>query len=155
MYIRDKENRALATVNLEDIAGKLEEASDHWEQYLNVVTGEFEALADGMYIETDEELAEEIECSGDYVRLPNQYGIHEYRIMERFAEATLDEKKQTRLFRALHGRRPYRHFKDEINLLGLSEVYYAFRYVAFVEMARDWCEGNGIPYQIDTSEKAR
>lgn len=155
MYIRSKEGRVPITVSLEDIAGKLEEASDHWEQYLNVATGEFEALADGMYIETDEELAEEIECSGDYVRLPNQYDIHEYRIMERFAEAAPDGRKQACLFRALRGRRPYRHFKDEINVLGLAETYYAFRYVAIAEIAREWCEDNGIPYQTGTSEKDR
>lgn len=155
MFIRDKEGRELVTVDLENVAEKLEEASDHWEQYLNVVTGEFEALPDGIYVDADKELAEKIGWSGDYVRLPNQYDIHEYRIMERFAEATSDERKQARLFRALRGRRPYRHFKDEINMLGLAEVYYSFRALAFLELAREWCEDNGIPYQTNTSEKER
>ena len=50
MFIRNKEGRVPVTVHLEDIAGKLEETMDHWEQYLNVVTGVFEALPDGMYI---------------------------------------------------------------------------------------------------------
>ena len=77
MFIRNKEGRVPVTVHLEDIAGKLEETMDHWEQYLNVVTGVFEALPDGMYIEADEELVERIEGSTDYVRLPNQYEIHE------------------------------------------------------------------------------
>ena len=54
MFIRNKEGRVPVTVHLEDIAGKLEETMDHWEQYLNVVTGVFEALPDGMYIEADE-----------------------------------------------------------------------------------------------------
>lgn len=39
MFIRNKEGRVPVTVYLEDIAGKLEETMDHWEQYLNVVTG--------------------------------------------------------------------------------------------------------------------
>ena len=34
-----KRGRVPVTVHLEDIAGKLEETMDHWEQYLNVVTG--------------------------------------------------------------------------------------------------------------------
>ena len=42
VFLHNKPGRTLATVYLEDIAEKLEEASDHWEQYLNVVTGEFE-----------------------------------------------------------------------------------------------------------------
>ena len=32
---------------LEDIADKLEETMEYWEQYLNVETGEFAALSDG------------------------------------------------------------------------------------------------------------
>lgn len=63
-------------VFLEDIADKLEEIMEHWEPYLNTATGEFVALSDGAYIETDEELAEKIDNSRDYIRLPNQYNIH-------------------------------------------------------------------------------
>ena len=54
MFIRNKEGRVPVTVHLEDIAGKLEETMDHWEQYLNVVTGVFEALPEGMYIDAHE-----------------------------------------------------------------------------------------------------
>ena len=48
MFLHNKPGRTLATVYLEDIAEKLEDASDHWEQYLNVASGEFEYLPDGM-----------------------------------------------------------------------------------------------------------
>lgn len=109
-------------------------------------TGEFEDLPDGTYIEPDEELMERIECNGDYLRLPNQHDIHEYSIMERFAEATPDRRKQAKLFQVLNGKRPFRRFKDEINYHGLAEAYYAFRFLAFVEIAREWCEDYDIPY---------
>lgn len=39
------------------------------------------ALADGMWVDVDEELEEEIETSDCYVCLPNQYEIHEWNIM--------------------------------------------------------------------------
>lgn len=132
---------------LEDIADKLEETMDHWEQYLNIATGEFVALSDGVYIETDEELAEEIENSRDYVRLPNQYDIREYDIMEDFAEATIDARKREQLFRALSGRKPFRHFKDTLNYAGLEKSYYAFRFLAFLRIVKEWCEENEIPYK--------
>lgn len=45
-------------VFLEDIADKLEETMEHWEQYLNTATGEFVAISDGAYTEVDEELME-------------------------------------------------------------------------------------------------
>ena len=99
MFLRNKPGRTLVTVYLEDIAEKLEEASDHWEQYLNAATGEFEYLPDGEYVEPDKELAERIDASDDYLRLPNQYDIHEYRIMESFAESVRDSSKSSRLFR--------------------------------------------------------
>ena len=111
------------------------------------VTGEFEALPDRMYIEADEELVERIEGSTDYVRLPNQYEIHEYRIMKWFAAATPNQRKQTALLRALNGRRPYRRFKDELNYHGLTETYYAFRSLEFMKIAKEWCEDNGIPFR--------
>lgn len=147
MFIQEKEGRQPVTVYLEDIAGKLEQTVDHWEQYMNVTTGEFESLPDGMYIDADEELVERIEASTDYVRLPNQYDIHEYRIMEQFAESIPDKRKQKKLFQALNMKRPFRRFKDEINYHGLAEAYYAFRFLAFIEISREWCEDNGIPYQ--------
>lgn len=145
---QEKLSRQPVTIYLEDIANKLDETMDHWEQYLNVFTGEFESIPDGIYLDADEELTERIGGSTDYVRLPNQYDIHEFRIMEQFAEATPDRRKQTELFQALHGKRPFRHFKDELNYYGLREDYYAFRFLAFIEIARDWCENFGIPYRM-------
>lgn len=152
MILQSKPNRIPVTVFLEDVAEKLEETSDHWEQYLNVVTGEFEALPDGMYVEPDEELVERIENSNDYLRLPNQFDIHEYRIMASFAEFIRDSAKSSRLFRALRGRKPYRHFKDEIIYLDLDQAYYTFRYQAYIEIAREWCEDHDLPYKLRSEE---
>ena len=137
-----------AKIFLEDIADKLEETMECWEQYLNTVTGEFVALSDGSYVETDEELAEEIDCSDDYVRLPNQHEIREYKIMESFADATPDAGKREKLFRALNGRKPFRNFKDTLNYTGLDEAYYAFRFLSFIKIAKEWCEENDIPYTL-------
>ena len=68
-------------VCIEDVADELEMCMDGWEQFLNTETGEIAALADGMWVDRDEELEEEIENSDCYVRLPNQYEIH-YRTKE-------------------------------------------------------------------------
>lgn len=152
MAFHHESERPLFAVCLEDVADKLEETSDCWEQFLNVVTGEFEALPDGTYIEPADELAEEIENSDDYLRLPGQYEIHEYRIMEAFADTVQDNTKSNRLFRALRGRKPYRHFKDELIYLGLDQAYYAFRYQAFLDIAREWCEGHRLPYTRRSGE---
>ena len=137
-----------AVIILEDIADKFEETMDCWEQYLNTATGEFVSLSDGSYVETDEELAEEIDCSDDYIKLPNQHEIREYDIMEAFAEATPDANKREKLFRTLNGKKPFRNFKDTINYIGLDEAYYAFRFLSFIRIAKEWCDENDIPYKL-------
>ena len=139
------------TVLIEDIADKLEEVMEEWEQYLNIETGEIVSLpsSDNDYIDLvpeDEELAEEMECSDNYVRLPNQYDIHEYNIMEDFAYAAPNQKYQEKLLYVLHGRKPYRHFKDEIINLGIDDVYYAYRTLEFCKIAKEWCERYEIPF---------
>ena len=141
-----------AMISLEEIASKLEEASDHWEHYLNITTGEFVSLADGMYVPFDEDLANEIHASGDYYCLPNQHEIHEYRIMVRFAESLTNPQKQAKLFRALNGKRAYRRFKDEINFLGIAHAYYHFREQAFLEIAQRWCEFHEIQYTHESTK---
>jgi len=134
-------------VALESIADKFEEAADGVDQYLNTATGEFEYLFDGTYIEEDEELAEKIDDSDDYVRLPGQFELNEYKIMKGFAEACQDAEKQTKLIRALGGKKPFRNFKDNLYDTGLEKEYYSFRFLEFISIAREWCEDNEIPYK--------
>lgn len=137
------------TVFLEDVAEALDETMDTWDQYLNRTTGEVLAVPDGTYTEPEEDVLQELEENWDqYVRLPNQYEIHEYSIMEDFAQATPNPYKKGRLWQALQGKKPYRHFKDQLNYLRLDEAYYAFRALAMIEIARTWCEDNEIPYRL-------
>ena len=136
-------------VNLSLLADALEENFDGWKQFYNTHTGEVESLPDAgndyAEIEDFAELAEKIDSSPDYVQMPSQWDIHEYQIMESFAE----EKKSGVLFRMLRGRKPFRHFKDKINELGIDQEYYRFRHQAFYEICRNWCEENDIPYCDD------
>lgn len=100
-----------------------------------------------MWEEIDEEFKDEIAFSHDYVRLPDQYEIQEYRIMQKFTDSLNNVYCQEKLYRALNGRKPYRHFKDEINYLGISELYYKWRSEAYYNIARKWCEKHEIAYQ--------
>ena len=141
------------TVNIESIADAMESTMDGWEQYLNMDTGEIVSLSDGTQNDRDDEdedLSEEIDTTDKYVRLPNQYDIHEYEIMEGFAYATPNPRYQEKLLRVLRGRKPYRNFKDEINCLGISESYYAWRLIAPCKKIKNWCEENEVPYEIRT-----
>ena len=140
----------MKTIFIEDIADAFEAAMQDWAQFLNTETGEVVSLPDddlyGNWTEDDEKLAEKIDSTDAYVRLPNQHELREYDIMENFADHVQNQRKADMLFRALNGRKSFRHFKDTIITLGLDEAYYAFRFLSFCKVAARWCQDNEIPY---------
>ena len=137
------------TVYLEDIADAFEECMDGWAQFLDTRTGEIVALSEDPYMacEEDQELWEEIDETEDYVRLPNQYELHEKSIMEKFAYEIGNQRVSEVLFDALRRRRPYRCFKDKINDLGISQIYYDYRNRTYINIAEEWCRNHHVPYR--------
>lgn len=137
------------TIYLEDIAEAFDECMDGWVQFLNVCTGEIVSLSEDPYMacEEDKELWEVIEETDDYVRLPDQYELREKQIMEDFAYETGNARVTEILGNALRRRHPYRGFKDKINELGISQVYYDYRNEAYIHIAEEWCRDHGIPYR--------
>ncbi len=144
---------------LEDIAEKLEDTSDFWTHYLDLTSGEVVELFDESNleyaedIEKNKELETKIKDSDVYIRLPNKYEIYEYKIMGDFAETILDPYKREKLFRALNGKKPFRHFKDTLFFNDLDQVYYKFRFQALIEIAREWCDYNEIPYKTRDNQE--
>ena len=133
-------------ISLSVISEALEDVMDEWEQFYNVVTGKITSIPSPYngFIDWSEyeEESEAIDESDDYVRLPSQDELHEYNIMERFAE----EKNNAALMKALRGRKPFRTFKDRAIDIGLDQAYYKFRSQAYADIARDWCRENEIPF---------
>ena len=137
----------IVTVFVEDIATALDESFNDWQQFLNIQTGEIEVLSNDRLLDTDEELAKKIDTSNDYIKLPSQYDLNEYQIMENFADNVNDVRIAKKLWIALNGRKPFRRFKDTINYLGIAQDYYKFRFQAYLDIAVEWCEDNKIPYE--------
>lgn len=139
-------------IPLSVIVDAIEATTDGWRQFYNIVTGEVDAIPswDNVYINPEEyrETADKIDESDDYVELPTQRELHEYDIMERFAEG----KGSERLLRALRGRKPFRAFKDRAIEIGLDQEYYAFRSAAYLDFAREWCRKNEIPFTEEATK---
>lgn len=74
--------------------------------------------------------------------------------MEDFAASIENAEISSRLFSALSGRKPFRHFKDEINYLGIAKEYYQFKSALLLRIARDWCEENNIEYKRKTNSSS-
>lgn len=144
-------------IKLSVLADAFEEAMEEWGQYLNTDSGKIIAVPEGYGIANGddwEEIIAMVEEGDQFVRLPDRYELNEYRIMEEFADFAeynlkyvSDEQAKEisdELFKALRGRGAFRRFKDTLNWYGIADEYYDYRHAAFVEYAKDWCQGMGI-----------
>ncbi len=86
--------------------------------------------------------------SNDYIEIPSQFDIHEYRIMEQFCLGLPIEKCEI-LENTIRGRGAFRRFKDKIYDLGVAEQWFAFKQNYFYGIAKDWCEKHKIDYFDD------
>ena len=133
-------------INLSVITEALDEKMEDWQQFYNIRTGEVETIPDFDFIDRSdyEELIDKIENNFDeWIHLPSRYDIHEYNIMERFA----DLKGSYELRKALQMRKPFRHFKDVAIRIGLIDEYYTSKSEELRKIARSWCINHEIPFE--------
>lgn len=138
-------------VRLEDVIEAMEFAGMETEYYYDTKNEKVLMLFDGMVDgEDNPELLEDIREGfvEDYIALPGQYDINEYRIMEEFIYELPSRKNQDVLARAIQGRGAFRRFKDKLFDLNLEKRWYQYRDEAYEKIARQWCER----YKIDIVE---
>ena len=108
-------------------------------------------LFDGMVdVEDNPQLFEDIKEGfvEDYIPLPGQYDINEYRIMEEFIYELPAGKNQDVLAGEIQGRGAFRRFKDKLYDLNLEKHWYQYRDEVYEKIATQWCER----YKIDIVE---
>ena len=134
-------------VKLRDIIEAMEMANDSVRSFLDLQTGAIETLFDDpVDDEEQEEISERLDEHG-FVRLPEQYDIHAYHIMEEFVSKLQNPMIQERLADAINGRGAFQRFKRGIRQYGVEQDWYVFREAAFLEIAREWCEENELEYE--------
>jgi len=138
-------------VKLKDVANEIDGGFRDSQVYLNTITGDFVTLFYDTCFDDEEELAEEIDNSKDYIPLPDNFDIDGYRIMMNFAKTLSDDSKREKLFYSLNGQHPFRRFKDALYYFDLEKDYFAFQYSQYLDIAREWCKDNDIPYREDTN----
>ena len=133
-------------VKLTDIINAVEITNESSESFLDMKTGEIVWIDDWtMDREEAEEISEKLEEHG-FCRLPTEYDIHEYSIMEEFID-TLSGSAYNRLSRAIRGRGAFRRFKDDIIEMDIEQDWYDFLAAAYKRIAIEWCEENDIEYE--------
>lgn len=145
---------------LKALAEAMDCQMEGYSAYLNVETGEIVEVSDEdlgkvemgeepEWSEDEDLLREIIERPEVYRALPSKYDIHEYNIMRDFAHAQ-EGRLRDDLLRAISGRGAFRYFKDTIHRYGVAERWYAFKEEVLKEMAREWCEKEGLVINGDS-----
>lgn len=151
----------MSPVKLNDLIEALETAGEEFTHYLDRSTGEIVMITnEEMEASEEAELiseypdwqreailkAREVLTSENFVALPNQVDIHEYKIMEDFCLAFEDRGIGDDLHRLIKGSGAFRRFKNAINSMGADKLWYQFRRTAIEKIALDWLDEQQIPY---------
>jgi hypothetical protein len=153
-------------IKLNDLIEALEAAGEEHTHYLDQGTGEIVMVTDEEMRAADEDellseypdwqreailKAREILKSENFVALPNQFEIHEYKIMEDFCLEFKDRSIGDDLHRLIKGSGAFRRFKNAIYSMGVDEAWYQFRQTELERIAIDWLEQRQIPYVREDS----
>lgn len=65
-----------------------------------------------------------------------------------------DEHAAAHLERTIQGSGAFRRFKDMVDALGMHEQWFEYRDGRYREVAREWCEGEGIEREDDRPPSA-
>jgi hypothetical protein len=151
-------------IKLSDIIDAMQMQSETVSCYLNKKTRELVPISEeDMDAAEDDELAEDAPegqeegiqtaramlDTGNYIALPSQFDIDEYSMMERFCLSIKDQKIADSLFDTIKGRGAFRRFKDKVHEYGVEQDWYKHRDCSCLEIAKAWCEENGIEFMED------
>jgi hypothetical protein len=152
------------TVRIEDIVEAMEMEGEETSVLLDFDTGKIEFVS--YYLKSQAERTEDgeepdlpewekpeweiakrlVSAPDSFLRLPDQYEIHEWSIMEDFARHFPSDAISGQLMDAIHGRGAFRNFKGTIRRLRLEQAWDDFYDSALRQIAIDWCVENGIAY---------
>jgi hypothetical protein len=154
-----------ATVKLKDIVEALEVQFDESTYFVNLDTGELELVSRDLLREAEEfgdddeepdlpawqepewELAKRIVSTGRFQHLPSKFDVHEWAIMQDFANSVESEEIRDDLLNAIHGAGAFRNFKFALRLHRIEPDWFEFRTDALRQIAIDWCKRNHIPWE--------
>lgn len=155
-------------VNLEEVIEALEIKTRESNYFYYKKTGEIFYITDDELREAEDEpnidnfpewqqdnirTAVDILSTSDYIKLPNEQDIDDYRIMKDFCNSIEDEKQNNVLCDAISGSRPFRRFKEKIYQFDLADDWYDYQDKIYKEIAIEWCRENNIEYEENKGDK--
>lgn len=86
------------------------------------------------------------EKTDDYLLLPTIDSHESYELMEEFTNQVDDLVKAKKLLASLQGKKPFRHFKDCLDEVGLRDEWFTFEENFAKNVMAVWLEENGVEY---------
>ncbi len=133
-------------IKFTDVIDAIEQADDSYKLFYDTKTNETVCLQDlFMTGDTDEALADLIDSEPDrFLRFPTKFEIHEYSIMEAFADYLPSGKIKNELISVIRGRGAFRRFKQTIRYHGIEQLWFDYQANAYCEIAERWCRDNEL-----------
>ncbi len=153
-------------VKLSSIVNGIEFQGLESSSYLNLETGEVILIADEEIraVEIDDENSNQadwykeaiaiakdfLENRDQYLELPSQYDLNEYRIMENFVYSIPIEEQREEMFNLIKGKGAFSRFKQGIERFLLKEKWYIYRDSEITKFVEEWCQDNNIQYENES-----
>ncbi|RJP77184.1 MAG: hypothetical protein C4524_08655 [Candidatus Zixiibacteriota bacterium] len=151
-----------AIVSLPEVVDALQSQSDLVSAHLNPRTGEIFTWAEFEIMDPEEESLDlesmadwlradvlkvrEVLQSDEWLQLPSQHEIHEYRMMENFCESVPDPERRNLLLLTIQGKGAFGRFKAAIQRMNLQDEWYRYHDREYERIAEDWLNFHGIPF---------
>jgi hypothetical protein len=152
-------------VKFNEVVEALESATGEHAHYLDKRTGEIILLtSEDLQAAAEDDLISEypdwqresilkarevLKDSEAFAQLPDQFDVHEYKIMEEFCLAFEDREVGDELRRLIKGGGAFRRFKNAVHEMGVDQAWYEFKRSALEKIATQWLGENDIPYWRD------
>ena len=152
-------------IKLSEIVDSMDCQSDDLTAYLNRENGKIEMVPDESTVVSEEGeeqeeangmfgigvedafLVKEIIQGKKWISLPSKFDIHDHQIMEDFCLSQKDPVRRDRLLTAIQGRGAFARFKGIAGELGILEKWYEFKKAEYSEIAKQWCDRNGVEFE--------
>lgn len=148
-------------VKLSDVVETMDLTNNMLHAYLHRQTGELVMLSDDALsaAEAETDLNDYTDCEpeeiqlakqvlefNDYVKLPSQFEINEYSIMEDFC-VSLNDALRADILELIQGAGAFRRFKNAIHRYDIADNWYRYKQAALEKIAAEWLESEGIAYE--------
>lgn len=153
-------------VDIDALASELELASDEFQMYLDLETGEiFTVSSEEMRIAEDSAEDEQFESYTEwergalltaleicvnfarYKKLPKLSETEENYIMADFCGRIESEMVREQLLETIEGKGSFKRFRDAILKVGIEQDWFDFKSKQIKMMAIEWCNANAVPYE--------